>query len=720
MRKPVLEQTLKRPEAFAYNNTGERSMRRKLIVPLLILCMLPTPVRASDFYMEDQETLTDSVMEDQEILTDSAMEASEEETEAEQEGSAPEIPAEEDAVSEETAVPETAGEASVVSEEELLSSGDPDTEAIPDPNLQEEETDPIQLFVDLVFGRETSFLELNDDDSVLVTDAGVLFPEYTVSEEGRKIPSGAVLWDDASDVWYQVSADGSREPVGPGTYNFYGDTIWYLNDKSSGYGGYVIDGDTWEYYLGYADIQKGYAVYAAEERLLPDEIYHGAKWTDPSVYSVKAGYHTCQGAKYYLKKDGTILQNGIMKINGRTYEFGPDGKETRSYMTNYWKQERLGYYVRVDENGNIIRTAGFYEFDGNSYYLCGSSGRRIQGWFTTKGSTFYFDPDTGAQVFGYQVIDGVPYYFNPDSALPGRMVKNSNVFIDGQRYYFGYEDGSLITGWITGGTDGGHKYYVNPDASLRTGWNRIASENRTYYFDPKWGYAVQGLQTIDGNLYLFVEGTDAVGRNWVTYKDSKYYCDPKTAVVTTGLRTISEKLYYFDETGKLVTNKEYFRIDGKYYNIDAKGKCTEAPLTEAQKLAKDRLDEIGWDLLSAYRWSVMNYYYNSDKVPEGMTELDYFSSYGFNNHRGDCYVMAATFCQMALMLGYDAHFVMGYVPTNSGGYEDHGWVEIDQEGTTYIYDPEFEYICRTLFGASPDVGWKFLYKTRGTPRYTNE
>jgi hypothetical protein len=53
--------------------------------------------------------------------------------------------------------------------------------------------------------------------------------------------------------------------------------------------------------------------------------------------------------------------------------------------------------------------------------------------------------------------------------------------------------------------------------------------------------------------------------------------------------------------------------------------------------------------------------------------------------------MASTFYQMAVQIGYDAHFVMGYVPLARGGMGPHGWVEIDQDGGTYVYDPDFEY-----------------------------
>ena len=196
------------------------------------------------------------------------------------------------------------------------------------------------------------------------------------------------------------------------------------------YGGYVVNNGAWSYYLGVGDITNGYASDAGCDGNLPEMLYHGAKWSADSVCSVKGGLHNYAGNKYYMLKDGTILANGTMRVGDTWYEFGEDGACIRSYKKNYWKQERLGYYVRVGEDGNIIRTAGFYDIDGNTYFLCGNSGRRVQGWLTWRGGKYYFDPETGVQVVGKETIDGVPYYFNPDSATPGKMVSNANVFIN--------------------------------------------------------------------------------------------------------------------------------------------------------------------------------------------------------------------------------------------------------------------------------------------------
>ena len=252
-----------------------------------------------------------------------------------------------------------------------------------------------------------------------------------------------------------------------------------------------------------------------------------------------------------MKRIAVLFAALLLAVSVPAGEMKQNVSIARTGRTNYWKKERLGYFVRVDENGKIIRTEGFYQIDGKPYFLCGNSGRRVQGWLTYKGGTYYFDPQTGVQALGYQVIDGVPYYFDPGSSPAGRR-KTGCIFIDGKRYHFSYKKGKLVTGWISGGARGDHRYYIGGNGAMKLGWTRIASENRTYYFEPKWGYALKGPQTIDGKKYLFVEGTNAVGRRWVNYKGNKYYCDPKTAVVTTGKAVIDGKEYHFDDRGRLV------------------------------------------------------------------------------------------------------------------------------------------------------------------------
>ena len=141
---------------------------------------------------------------------------------------------------------------------------------------------------------------------------------------------------------------------------------------------------------------------------------------------------------------------------------------------------------------------------------------------------------------------------------------------------------------------------------------------------------------------------------------------------------------------------------------------------QANAYAQEVIDSVcndsmdSWDKLYAcYQWSVdLVYAVIDDNVPADYTHCQYFSIHGFENGSGDCYVFAATFCQMAKVLGYDAYLVEGYVPQASGGMVDHGWVEIDMDGTTYVFDPDFE----TDSGRN---GFQITYGASGTWVYTN-
>ena len=120
------------------------------------------------------------------------------------------------------------------------------------------------------------------------------------------------------------------------------------------------------------------------------------------------------------------------------------------------------------------------------------------------------------------------------------------------------------------------------------------------------------------------------------------------------------------------------------------------------------LDQVGWDLKSAFRWSVgMTYYADGIDISAGSEVL---ANYGFEHHKGDCYVYAATFYTMAIDLGYDAHQVFGYVPRRGGGKITHSWVEIDIDGATYVFDPDFQY-------ATGKNGFMIHYGMSGTWMY---
>ncbi|MGO5335324.1 transglutaminase domain-containing protein [Bilifractor sp. LCP19S3_H10] len=130
---------------------------------------------------------------------------------------------------------------------------------------------------------------------------------------------------------------------------------------------------------------------------------------------------------------------------------------------------------------------------------------------------------------------------------------------------------------------------------------------------------------------------------------------------------------------------------------------------DAYPLACARLDQIGWNLRAAYNWA-RNFRYISMDIPSSRGAR-YFATLAFTNQSGDCYGKSASFYEMAKALGYDAHWVVGYVAASGGGREEHGWVEIDNyNGGTHVFDPSFEQ------GVHKN-GFAITYGQKGTWKY---
>ena len=157
---------------------------------------------------------------------------------------------------------------------------------------------------------------------------------------------------------------------------------------------------------------------------------------------------------------------------------------------------------------------------------------------------------------------------------------------------------------------------------------------------------------------------------------------------------------------------QYVTVTSGDINSVKKEEATDpSTLTEAEQKAKAVLVTIGWDLRAAYNWSAhaLPYYTLGPEVTGNSVHSEWYANFGFDNHKGNCYVMAATFQKMAKLLGYDAHLVEGYIRTYNGRGR-HGWVEIDMNGTTYVFDPNFEY-------GGYGNGYQINYGMSGTFKY---
>ena len=216
----------------------------------------------------------------------------------------------------------------------------------------------------------------------------------------------------------------------------------------------------------------------------------------------------------------------------------------------------------------------------------------------------------------------------------------------------------------------------------------IEQDGLTYYLD-KYGTAVTGWQQIDGQEYYFTQD-GSLAHGWQGIDGERYYFG-EDGLPCTGLRYVpeSENMYLFSDEGTMQRSMTVTLL-GKEYEIDAKGVIV-GYATPASAEAAAVLDEVGWDLRSAFDWasSALPYSGRYNRAPEGSVHSEWYAMYGFENGYGNCYVMAAAFYQMAKILGYEAYYIEGGVGSTTGTVIDHSWTELVIDGETYVFDPDF-------------------------------
>lgn len=285
---------------------------------------------------------------------------------------------------------------------------------------------------------------------------------------------------------------------------------------------------------------------------------------------------------------------------------------------------------------------------------------------------------------GWNFIDGKKYYADANGKITTGWVKYENSW-----YYLQTEKecpetpGAMKTGWFT---QNNNWYYLDP----ARGGKMVASEwmliDRRWYHFYGGGGMETGWTKQNGNWY-HLNANGAMETGWIIMNDDWYYLYPagNSSVAPEGAMAVNT-----------VINGYVVAPDGVY--------------NEAYQGAYNVLNRVGWNLWAAYNWSANLPYVNYSNDPSPGSKN--FAIHGFKTKTGDCYVMAGTFYYMAKLLGYDAHQIAGYVPLRSGNMGVHSWVEIDMNGSTYVFDPDFTH-------ESGRNGYQISYGMSGTWRYSN-
>ena len=162
-----------------------------------------------------------------------------------------------------------------------------------------------------------------------------------------------------------------------------------------------------------------------------------------------------------------------------------------------------------------------------------------------------------------------------------------------------------------------------------------------------------------------------------------------------GFYSLGVDLYYIDpETGEVAVDTEIdgfkFGPDGKYTSGDAEidGYVTEAlsSIIQPGMTQEEKLHAAYNYTRDSFSYLRRNYY---EVGQTGWTLED--ARIMFQTERGNCYCYTSVFYYLSRQLGYDSIAYAGIVGSSRS---PHGWVEIDFDGVTNIFDTELEMAYR--------------------------
>lgn len=381
--------------------------------------------------------------------------------------------------------------------------------------------------------------------------------------------------------------------------------------------------------------------------------------------------------------------------------FGENGDAVLAYFVEYGMERGDQAISSFNVNAYRNRYSDLREMYGEDlrrYYLhfifSGSSEGRLG-----LGAESLLDIRTTLDGIDYAPVYNYSYY---TSAHPELIT------------LYGADDVAILRHFVNYGMKLGHQACENFNVRAYRAQNR---DLRAQYNNDLKSYYMH---------YIYVgrsAGLPATGTESITV--------PVTVYKNTDFSAVYDYAYYMQQYPALaerfadddVAALEYFVTTGMTKDEIAKESYDEAVYLELREQfhkgynkAAAVLDEIGWDLEAAFRWSAgLTYDRHDQTMPRKPDEgIIAFADFGFDKGKGNCYVMAATFCEMARLLGYDARQISGFVPVGdqSAGvnYGPHSWVEIDIDETTYVFDPDFT-------NETGNNGFMITYGQSGTWRY---
>ena len=265
------------------------------------------------------------------------------------------------------------------------------------------------------------------------------------------------------------------------------------------------------------------------------------------------GWHKDNDGNFSYVKDGQIVENKVIEIDGKHYGF--DYRGILYVNTNFYMYDTDGvehYEYRAKEDGSLYENEWYRDsYDPYYWYYYGEDGKAYTGLHTINGKQYYFYKYYALST-NYIVRDGDKIYYCDSEGVVTDVTDDGWVQNEGKKYYVKFGD---CLRYCVEQIDG--KYYgfdYNGILYVNEAFNTSYSDGTSYSYRAKE----------DGSLYVNVWYTDSY--HWYYYgEDGKAY---------TGIHTINGKQYYFEACGWLCKNG-IIRDNDKTYYCDAEGIATD-------------------------------------------------------------------------------------------------------------------------------------------------
>lgn len=303
-----------------------------------------------------------------------------------------------------------------------------------------------------------------------------------------------------------------------------------------------------------------------------------------------------------------------------------------------------GIWSYLDKDGDAVESVWKTNVDGTLYFYLDENGEMATSSLIEDGDYLYYVNANGVQERNHwELIEDDNeeerwYYFDSK----GRAVKSCKKVIDGKTYYFD-EDGKMLYGWVSVGTDSNAAMvdnYLTGDIYLgdnMTGWRR---ENQWFketnledisdldyiwfYFKSNGHKETENRTRIDGVDYMFSANGEMIENRFVDYNGAKYFVSDNGSVYKNRwIWNVDEESedgywYYATKNGKLLVNT-IEKINNKTYMFDENGRMITGFVGSITSSNADILD------LSSKDFVDNNYSYyteNGNRIVDSNIEVE--------------------------------------------------------------------------------------------------